>query len=221
MPTESWKLLHLQNRKPVLNSSFSYLASCRARLYLCELRIFLRCSFCSLRWLLLENLPAQLGFSLITPTLVCFCFGSDSWWCVLFEGRATVAVSAESELFRVFLCLRDVLCFFVGPTGDRYFATNELWLNLILTHCWMSLVLSSGVWFWSWSFVLFGHFYGKNLLFVLASRLILQNCSRDGKCLYYLTKWRIFYWYILSKLICHLFEEVVFLKTVFVWMTLR
>ena len=185
MPTESGKLSHLQNRKPVLNSSFSYLASCRARLYLCELRIFLRCSCCSLRWLLLENLPAQLGFSLLTPTLVCFCFGSHSWWCVLFEGRATVAVSAESELFRVFLCLRDVLCFFVGPTGDRYFATNELLLNLILTHCWMSLVLSSGVWFWSWSFVLFGHFYGKNLLFVLASRLILQNCSRDGKCLYY------------------------------------
>ena len=96
MPTESWKLLHLQNRKPVLSSSFSYLVSCRARLYLCELRIFLRCSCCSLRWLLLEYLPAQLGFSLITPTLVCFCFGSDSWWCVLFEGRTTVAVSAES-----------------------------------------------------------------------------------------------------------------------------
>ena len=168
-----------------MNGSFSYLASCRAHLCLCELRIFLRCSFCSLRWLLLENLPAQLGFSLITPTLVCFCFGSDSWWCVLFEGRVTVAVSAESELFRIFLCLQNVLCFSVGPTEDRYFATNELMLNLILTHCWMSLVLSSGLWFWSWSFVLFGHFYGKNLFFVLASRLILQICSRDGKCLYY------------------------------------
>ena len=217
-----------------MNGSFSYLVSCRARLHLCELRIFLRRSCCSLRWLLLENLPAQLGFSLITPTLVCFCFGSDSWWCVLFEGRATVAVSDESELFRVFLCLRDVLCFFVGPTEDRYFATNELLLNLILTHCWMLLVLSSGVWFWSWSSVLFGHFYGKNLLFVLASRLILHIVRvMVNACI--MTKCRIFYWYILSELICHLFEEVMFwvnlyvtswkkwffLKTVFVWMTLR
>ena len=58
-------------------------------------------------------------------------------------------------------------------------------------------------------------FLGRNLLFVLASRLILQNCSRDGKCLYYLTKWRIFYWYVLSELICHLFEEVVFFKNGF------
>ena len=79
-----------------MNGSFSYLVSCRARLYLCELRIILRCSFCPLRWLLLEILPAQLGFSPITPTLVCFCSGSDSWWCVLFEGRATVAVSPQS-----------------------------------------------------------------------------------------------------------------------------
>ena len=175
----------------------------------------------------MENLPAQLGFSLITPTLVCFCFGSDSWWCVLFEGRATAAVSAESELFRVFLCLRDVLCFFVGPTGDRYFATNELLLNLILTHCWMSLVLSSGVWFWSWSFVLFGHFYGKNLLFVLASRLFFKIVRvMVNACI--MTKCRIFYWCfewtymsplrrsdVLSELICHLLGEVVFFKNGF------
>ena len=203
-----------------MNGSFSYLVSCRARLYLCELRIFLRCSFCPLRWLLLEILPAQLGFSPITPTLVCFCSGSDSWWCVLFEVER-LWLYLLSQLFRIFLCLQKVLCFSVGPTEDRYFATNELLLNLILTHCWMSLVLSSGVWFGSWSFVLFGPFFGRNLLFVLASRLILQNCSRDGKCLYYLTKWRIFYWCVLSELICHLFEEVVFLKTVFVWMTLH
>ena len=137
---------------------------------------------------------------------------------------------------RIISCfsLRDVLCFFVGPTEDRYFATNELLLNLILTHCWMLLVLSSGVWFWSWSFVLFGHFYGKNLLFVLASRLILHIVRvMVNACI--MTKCRIFYWYILSELICHLFEEVMFwvnlyvtswkkwffLKTVFVWMTLR
>ena len=151
-----------------------------------------------------------------------------------FWGTSDCSCIADSELFRVFLCLRDVLCFFVGPTEDWYFATNELLLNLILTHCWMSLVLSSGVWFWSWSFVLFGHFYGKNLLFVLASRLILQNCSRDGKCLYYDLMQNIllicFEWThmsplrrsdVLSELICHVLEEVVFLKTVFVWMTLR
>ena len=77
-------------------------------------------------------------------------------------------------------------------------------------------------------------FLGRNLLFVLASRLILQNCSRDGKCLYYDQMQNIllicFEWThmsplrrsdVLSELICHVLEEVVFLKTVFVWMTLR
>ena len=167
MPTESWKLSHLWNRKPALNGSFSFLVFWRAGFYLCELRIFLRCSFCSLGWLLLENLPALLGFSLITPTLLCFCFGSDSWCGVLFEGRATVAVSAESELIRIVFCLRDVICFFVGPTEDQYFEAIELLLNISLTHCWMSTVLSFDVWFWFLSYDLFGPFLlvGRDCLF--------------------------------------------------------
>ena len=52
-------------------------------------------------------------------------------------------------------------------------------------------------------------FIGRKGLYVFASRVVLQNCSRDGKCLYYLTKWRIFYWYVLIELLCHLFEELV------------
>ena len=52
-------------------------------------------------------------------------------------------------------------------------------------------------------------FIGRKGLCVFASRVVLQNCSRDGKCLYYLTKWRIFYWYVLIELLCHLFEELV------------
>ena len=139
----------------------------RDRLYICELRIFFRCTFSSLRWLLLEVLPVLLGFSLLTPTLVCFCFGLHSWWCVLFDGRGTIAISAETELIRNVLCLRDVICFFVGPTEDQYFEANEFLLNISLTHCWMSTVLSLDVWFWFWSYDLFGPFLlvGRDCVF--------------------------------------------------------
>ena len=102
--------------------------------------------------------PVLLGFSLITPTLVGFCFGLHSLWCVLFDGRGTLVISPESELISIVFCLRDVICFFVGPTEDQYFEANELLLNISLTHCWMSTVLSLDVWFWLWSYDLFGPF---------------------------------------------------------------
>ena len=166
MPTESWKLSHLWNRKPALNGSFSFLVFWRARFYLCELRIFLRCSFRSLRWLLLEVFPVLLGFSLITPTLICFCFGLHSWWCVLFDGRGTLVISAESELIRnvdfawCHMLLRWTF-------WNQYFEAIDLLLNISLNHCWMSTVLSFDVWFWFWSYDLFGPFLlvGRDCLF--------------------------------------------------------
>ena len=51
-----------------------------------------------------------------------------------FNGRGTVPISADSELVPNVYCLCDVICFFVGPSEDHYFATNEL-LIVSLTHC--------------------------------------------------------------------------------------
>ena len=55
-------------------------------------------------------------------------------------------------------------------------------------------------------------YFGKNVLFVLASCLIFERCLRDVKSLYYLTNWWIFYRYVLGELLCHLFEKLVFKK---------
>jgi len=83
MLNECWQLSQLWNRKPALNGSFSNPVFRRARLFICDLSVFFRCSFCSLRWLLLANLLPLLGFSFLTPTVVCFCFGWYWWWYVL------------------------------------------------------------------------------------------------------------------------------------------
>ena len=137
-------------------------------------------------------------------------FGLHSWWCVLFDGRGTLAVSTELELICSVFCFPDLPWFFPTPTENHYFDTKQLLLNINLSHRWMSLVLSSVSDFDSDLIICLDPYFGKNVLFVLASCLIFQRCSRDVKCLYYLTNWRIFYWEVLGELLCHLFEKLVF-----------
>ena len=95
----------------------------RSTIYLWTEDIF-QVYFFFLAMIPLEVFPVLLGFSLITSTLVCLCFGLHSLWCVLFDGRGTLVISAESELIRIVFCLRDVICFFVGPIEDQYFEAN-------------------------------------------------------------------------------------------------
>ena len=131
----------------------------RDRLYIRELWLVFICTFCSWRWFLLANFPVLSGFSLVIPTLVRFCLGLHSWWCVLFDGRGTLAVSTELELICSVFCFRDLHDFFPTPTENQYFDTNQLLLFINLSHYWMSLVLSSSVWFWFWSYNLFGSLF--------------------------------------------------------------
>ena len=56
------------------------------------------------------------------------------FWLILvvirtFDGRGTLAISAQSEFIGNVFCLRDVIGFFVGQTEDHYFTLNELLLN--------------------------------------------------------------------------------------------
>ena len=122
--------------------------------------IFVNCGYFSVvLFVLLANFPVLLRFSLITPTLVCFCLGLHSWWCLLSDGRGSLAVSTELELICSVFCFRDLPWFFPKPTENQYIDTNQLLLIINLSHYWMSLVLSSSVWFWFWYYNLFGSFF--------------------------------------------------------------